>query len=64
MIKYLKISVEIWKKNPKINEILIKYLKISVDGYIFLNFVSGSTNIEYIKDISTIYLDVLNLAYE
>ena len=48
----------------KIGKISLKYLKISVDGYIFLNFVSGSTNIEYIKDISTIYLDVLNLAYE
>ena len=50
-------------KCEKIDKISLKYLKISVDGYIFQNFVSESTDIENMKDILAIYLDILNLGY-
>ena len=50
--------------NVKNIENLVKYGKIlkNIDWwYIFSNFVSGSIDIGYIKDISMRYPDVLNL---
>ena len=47
-------------KHEKKFKKLVKYKKISVDGYIFLNFVSVSTDIGYID----IYLGILILGYE
>ena len=38
---------------------MVKYPKISVDGYIFPNFVSVSTDIGYIVNISAIYSNIL-----
>ena len=66
MVKYSEVLVKYWlkheKNKTKIDEILVKYPKILVDGYIFPNFVSGSIDIGCIEDILTIYLDILNLA--
>ena len=49
MMKYLKILMKYWLKCKKIEK-SIKYKEILVDGYIFSNFVSGST----ILDIYTL----------
>ena len=56
----MKISMKYQLKREKI-EISVKYPKISIDGYIFLNFVSGFIDIGYMEDILVIYLNMLNL---
>ena len=47
----MKYRLKCGKKNTKINEISVKCLKIFINEYIFLKFVSEFIDIRYIDNI-------------